>query len=140
MEIGGFSVKRQWQLQLALSALLFLAVSSPGFSYETRKSGRSSVFSLFNLKEKSRFWSENVIHSDFDDLTSSSPDKASALNYTIAGNIANYLKLQEVDAIHLPDLKGRDTKNSSFSQKKLSAGLQKLITSLNIHGFDMKKC
>ncbi|KAL1318872.1 hypothetical protein AAHE18_15G236400 [Arachis hypogaea] len=102
MEIGGFSVKRQWQLQLALSALLFLAVSSPGFSYETRKSGRSSVFSLFNLKEKSRFWSENVIHSDFDDLTSSSPDKASALNYTIAGNIANYLKLQEVDAIHLP--------------------------------------
>ncbi|MED6219181.1 hypothetical protein PIB30_033497 [Stylosanthes scabra] len=102
MELGGFSVKRQWHLQLALSALLFLEVCSPGFSYETRRSGRSSVFSLFNLKEKSRFWSESVIHSDFDDLTSSSHGKSSAVNYTIAGNIANYLKLQEVDAIHLP--------------------------------------
>lgn len=28
-----------------------------------RKSGKSSVFSLFNLKEKSRFWTESVIRS-----------------------------------------------------------------------------
>jgi len=40
----------------------FLVVSSLGSPIETRKSGISSVFSLFNLKEKSRFWSEDVIH------------------------------------------------------------------------------
>ncbi|XP_020220501.1 uncharacterized protein LOC109803372 isoform X1 [Cajanus cajan] len=100
-----FSAKRQcllWVLQLAVSTLLFLAVSSLGSPIETRKSGRSSVFSLFNLKEKSRFWSEDVIHNDFDDLKFSSHGKLSAFNYTNAGNIANYLKLQEVDSIHLP--------------------------------------
>jgi len=40
----------------------FLIVSSLGSPIETRKSGSSSVFSLFNLKERSRFWSEDVIH------------------------------------------------------------------------------
>lgn len=34
---------------------------SVGLPRGTRKGGRSSVFSLFNLKEKSRFWSESVI-------------------------------------------------------------------------------
>ncbi|KAL3036263.1 hypothetical protein AAZX31_01G000800 [Glycine max] len=105
MDFRKFSVKRQclpWQLQLVISILLFLAVSSLGSPIETRKSGRSSVFSLFNLKEKSRFWSEDVIHNDFDDLKFSSHGKLSAFNYTNAGNIANYLKLQEVDSIHLP--------------------------------------
>ncbi|CAL5360926.1 unnamed protein product [Camellia sinensis] len=63
-----------------------------------------SVFSLFNLKEKSRFWSEAVIHGggDFSDLESSSPGKAGSVNYTKAGNIANYLKLLEVDSLYLP--------------------------------------
>ncbi|RDX88687.1 hypothetical protein CR513_29686, partial [Mucuna pruriens] len=105
MDFRKFSVKRQClprQLQLAVSTILFLAVSSLGSPIETRKSGRSSVFSLFNLKEKSRFWSEDVIHNDFDGLKFSSHGKLSALNYTNAGNIANYLKLQEVDSIHLP--------------------------------------
>ncbi|XP_014512948.1 uncharacterized protein LOC106771470 [Vigna radiata var. radiata] len=82
--------------------ILFLIVSSLGSPIETRKSGRSSVFSLFNLKERSRFWSEDVIHNDFDDLKFSSHGKSSSFNYTNAGNIANYLKLQEVDSIHLP--------------------------------------
>ncbi|XP_027357760.1 uncharacterized protein LOC113867036 isoform X2 [Abrus precatorius] len=105
MDLRKFTVKRQclpWQLQLAVTTLLFLAVSSLGSPIETRKSGRSSVFSLFNLKEKSRFWSEDVIHNDFDDLKFSSHGKVSAFNYTNAGNIANYLKLQEVDSIHFP--------------------------------------
>ncbi|THG09472.1 hypothetical protein TEA_003935 [Camellia sinensis var. sinensis] len=63
-----------------------------------------SVFSLFNLKEKSRFWSEAVIRGggDFSDLESSSPGKAGSVNYTKAGNIANYLKLLEVDSLYLP--------------------------------------
>ncbi|KAL6977935.1 hypothetical protein U1Q18_026721 [Sarracenia purpurea var. burkii] len=81
---------------------LFLAVRSHGTPLGNQKSVRSSVFSLFNLKEKSRFWSEAVIRGDFDDLKSSSPGKASALNYTKSGNIANYLKLMEVDSMYLP--------------------------------------
>ncbi|KAL5178483.1 hypothetical protein HKD37_01G000003 [Glycine soja] len=64
---------------------LYSSVSSLGSPIETRKSGRSSVFSLFNLKEKSRFWSEDVIHNDFDDLKFSSHGKLSAFNYTNAG-------------------------------------------------------
>ncbi|KAA8522652.1 hypothetical protein F0562_009186 [Nyssa sinensis] len=82
--------------------LLFLAAGSYGSPFGNRKSGRSSVFSLFNLQEKSRFWSEAVIRGDFDDLESSSPGKMGALNYTMAGNIANYLKLLEVDSMYLP--------------------------------------
>ncbi|KAL2330430.1 hypothetical protein Fmac_018011 [Flemingia macrophylla] len=120
MDFRKFSAKPQclpWQLQLALSTLLeglwrlllwrvemlaLSAATSLGSPIETRKSGRSSVFSLFNLKEKSQFWSEDVIHNDFNDLKFSSHGKLSAINYTNAGNIANYLKLQEVDSVHLP--------------------------------------
>ncbi|CAI8594595.1 unnamed protein product [Vicia faba] len=92
-----------WKLLLAISTLLFLAASSHGSPVETHKSGRSSsVFSLFNLKEKSRFWSEDVIHNDFDEVKYSSHGKVSAFNYTNAGNIASYLKLQEIDSIYLP--------------------------------------
>ncbi|CAI0553443.1 unnamed protein product [Linum tenue] len=82
--------------------LLSAATSSYGSRDGTQKSGKSSVFSLFNLKEKSRFWSEAVIRSDFDDLASSNPAKMGLINYTKAGNIANYLMLQEVDAMYLP--------------------------------------
>ncbi|KAJ4829215.1 hypothetical protein Tsubulata_024524 [Turnera subulata] len=72
-------------------------------SHGGRKTGSSSsVFSLFNLKEKSRFWSEAVIRNDFDDLEPSSSSKSGAANYTNAGNIANYLTLQEVDSMYLP--------------------------------------
>ncbi|CAB4292361.1 unnamed protein product [Prunus armeniaca] len=80
--------------------LLFLATTSAGSP--SGKSSRSSVFSLFNLKEKSRFWSEAVIRGDFDDLESSRPGKMGVLNYTNAGNIANYLKFLEVDSMYLP--------------------------------------
>ncbi|RHN54155.1 hypothetical protein MtrunA17_Chr5g0403611 [Medicago truncatula] len=88
---------------LAISTLLFLAATSLGSPVKTQKSGRlSSVFSLFNLKEKSRFWSEDVIHNDIDELKFPNHGKVSAFNYTNSGNIANYLKLQEVDSIYLP--------------------------------------
>ncbi|KAH9653521.1 transmembrane protein [Citrus sinensis] len=76
--------------------------ASSSYGSPSRKSGRSSVFSLFNLREKSRFWSESVIRGDFDDLQSSSPGRVGVLNYTRAGNIANYLKLMEVDSMYLP--------------------------------------
>ncbi|XP_034920570.1 uncharacterized protein [Populus alba] len=93
---------------IVISAFLTLLLAtgsngSPSGSRKTGKSSLSSVFSLFNLKEKSRFWSESVIHSgDFDDLESSSPAKKGPINFTEAGNIASYLKLQEVDSMYLP--------------------------------------
>ncbi|KAL0315931.1 UNVERIFIED_CONTAM: hypothetical protein Sradi_5471300 [Sesamum radiatum] len=89
-------------LSLVLLSLLLYGDRSNGAPFQNRRSGKSSVFSLFNLKEKSRFWSESVIRSDFDDLESSSPGKFEAINYTKAGNIANYLKLLEVDSMYLP--------------------------------------
>ncbi|KAI9118725.1 hypothetical protein K1719_010170 [Acacia pycnantha] len=92
----------RWQLLVAVSTLLFLAVCSVASGLESHKSSRSSIFSLFNLKDKSRFWSEDVIRGGFNDVKLSSHGKLSALNYTNAGNIANYLKLLEVDSIFLP--------------------------------------
>lgn len=93
--------------RIGLFSLLFLftlllAPRSYGSPSGNRKSGKSSVFSLFNLKEKSRFWSESVMRTDFDDLESSSPGKVGALNYTKAGNVANYLKLLEVEFMYVP--------------------------------------
>lgn len=82
--------------------LLILPFSTFGSPSGTGRTGRSSVFSLFNLKERSRFWSEAVIRGDFDDLGSSSHGKISAFNYTKAGNIANYLELMEVESMYLP--------------------------------------
>ncbi|XP_062115255.1 uncharacterized protein LOC133829565 [Humulus lupulus] len=92
-------------LFLLLSLLLLLPINSDGSSSpggRARPQTRtSSVFSLFNLKEKSKFWSESVIRSgEFDDLESPT-SKLGLLNYTKAGNIANYLKLLEVDSIYL---------------------------------------
>lgn len=89
-------------MPIICTLLLFLAARSDGAPFGAHKSGRSSVFSLFNLKEKSRFWSEAVIRGDFDDLETSSPGKMGAFNYTQAGNLANYLKLLEVDSMYLP--------------------------------------
>ncbi|KAK8630292.1 hypothetical protein V6N13_079090 [Hibiscus sabdariffa] len=87
---------------LLVSTILLLVANG---TVESRKSGKyspSSVFSLFNLKEKSRFWSESVIRGDFDDLEVSSHSKMGAYNYTRAGNLANYLNLREVDSLYLP--------------------------------------
>ncbi|GFP82154.1 hypothetical protein PHJA_000358700 [Phtheirospermum japonicum] len=90
----------------SLIFLFFLLLEdnrSNGAPFGNRKSGKSSsVFSLFNLKEKSRFWSESVIRSGIDDLESSKPGKYDAINYTKAGNIANYLNLLEVESMYLP--------------------------------------
>ncbi|XP_022157070.1 uncharacterized protein LOC111023880 [Momordica charantia] len=97
---GRFSIPMR--LQLLCIILLLLAARPAASSSGNRKSGKSSVFSLFNLKDKSRFWSETVIRGDFDDLESSSTEKMSAVNYTKAGNIANHLKLLEVDSLYLP--------------------------------------
>ncbi|KAH6821421.1 transmembrane protein [Perilla frutescens var. hirtella] len=91
-------------LFLVLLSLLLLEDSSNGAPFGNRKSGKpsSSVFSLFNLKEKSRVWTESVMRTDFDDLESSNPSKFDAINFTKAGNIANFLKLLEVDSMYLP--------------------------------------
>lgn len=87
---------------LLLLLLLLQAPPAESASSHGRSSSSSSVFSLFNLRQKSRFWSESVIRGDFDDLESLSPGKKSALNYSQSGNIANYLKLQEVESVYLP--------------------------------------
>ncbi|KAG8373893.1 hypothetical protein BUALT_Bualt11G0072600 [Buddleja alternifolia] len=87
---------------LILLFILLLGTTSNGAPFRNRKRGNSSIFSLFNLREKSRFWSESVIRSEFDDLESSNPEKLSAINYTKAGTIANYLKLMEVESMYLP--------------------------------------
>ncbi|XP_058068630.1 uncharacterized protein LOC131217681 isoform X3 [Magnolia sinica] len=100
------SFRRTISSQLLIGVILvFLASGSYGSPIGSHKSGKSSVFSLFNLRGKSRFWSESVIRGDFDDLqssVSSSSGKMGVLNYTKAGNIANYLKLSEVDSMYLP--------------------------------------
>ncbi|KAL5974242.1 hypothetical protein ACLOJK_030906 [Asimina triloba] len=91
--------------RLAETSISILVSGSYGSSVVSRKGGKSSVFSLFNLKQKSKFWSESVIHEDFDDLessVSSNSGKMGVLNYTMAGNIASYLRLSEVDSIYLP--------------------------------------
>ncbi|KAL7133332.1 hypothetical protein ABFS83_12G133800 [Erythranthe nasuta] len=90
-------------VSLILLSLLLSGDTSDGAPFGNRKSGKSpSVFSLFNLKEKSRFWSESVIRSGYDDLESSNAGKFHVINYTKAGNIANHLKLLEVDSLYLP--------------------------------------
>ncbi|KAA0038182.1 uncharacterized protein E5676_scaffold1610G00220 [Cucumis melo var. makuwa] len=96
---GRFTIMR---LQLLFLVLLLLAARPFASSSGNRKSRKSSVFSLFNLKDKSKFWSETVIRGDFDDLESSTTEKMSVVNYTKAGNVANYLKLLEVDSLYLP--------------------------------------
>ncbi|KAL7600951.1 hypothetical protein Lser_V15G23561 [Lactuca serriola] len=85
---------------LPLISLLLLLIAGRSYG-ENRKTGRSSVFSLFNLKERSKFWSEAVIRSDFDDLETT-VEESSVLNYTKAGNIANYLQILEVEHMYLP--------------------------------------
>lgn len=84
-------------ITICVAAILFL----PSLSYGAPR-GKSSVFSLFNLKEKSRFWSESVFRSEFDDLESSAHSNSGVVNYTKAGTIASYLELMEVDAVYLP--------------------------------------
>ncbi|XP_062219032.1 uncharacterized protein LOC133918919 isoform X2 [Phragmites australis] len=92
-------------LLLAQVPSLEAAESTPGT--RTRKiggTGASSVFSLFNLKPKSKFWTESVIRTEFDDLEGSASrdsSKKGLLNFTRAGNIANYMSLSEVDSIYL---------------------------------------
>ncbi|KAJ0965543.1 hypothetical protein J5N97_026681 [Dioscorea zingiberensis] len=86
----------------SLLLILILFTAETQASPLGRKSGKSSVFSLFNLKAKSKFWTESVIRGDFDDLESSMDSgKTGVFNYTKAGNIANYLKLSEVDSVYL---------------------------------------
>ncbi|TVU30116.1 hypothetical protein EJB05_21723 [Eragrostis curvula] len=99
-------------LALPVLFLLLAQVPSPEAAESTpgtraRKiggGGPSSVFSLFNLKDKSKFWTESVIRTEFDDLEGSASResiKKGALNFTRAGNIANYMSLAEVDSIYL---------------------------------------
>ncbi|KAL9263612.1 hypothetical protein AKJ16_DCAP08395 [Drosera capensis] len=119
---------------LLLFLLLLQAHQLPAESASSHgrsSSSSASVFSLFNLRQKSRFWSESVIRGDFDDLESLSPGKKSALNYSQPGNIANYLKLQEVESVYLP------IPNLSSNLKNSSAGSQTLIIFFGTHEFHL---
>ncbi|KAG8070660.1 hypothetical protein GUJ93_ZPchr0006g41223 [Zizania palustris] len=91
-------------LLLALVPSHEAAESTPGT--RTRKivdTGAGSAFSLFNLKSQSKFWTESVIRTEFEDLEGSASrdsSKKALLNFTRAGNIANYMSLAEVDSIY----------------------------------------
>ncbi|XP_021275633.1 uncharacterized protein LOC110410319 isoform X2 [Herrania umbratica] len=87
---------------LLVCIILLLVAKGTVGSRKSGKSSSSSVFSLFNLKEKSRFWSEAIIREDFHDLETTSPSSMGVHNYTKAGNIANYLNLMEVESLYLP--------------------------------------
>ncbi|EOY32199.1 Uncharacterized protein TCM_039797 isoform 1 [Theobroma cacao] len=87
---------------LLVCIILLLVAKGTVGSRKSGKSSSSSVFSLFNLKEKSRFWSEAIIREDFHDLETTSPASMGVHNYTKAGNIANYLNLMEVESLYLP--------------------------------------
>uniref|UniRef100_A0A0D9VFU6 DUF7906 domain-containing protein n=1 Tax=Leersia perrieri TaxID=77586 RepID=A0A0D9VFU6_9ORYZ len=91
-------------LLLALVPSPEAAESTPGTRTRKIGGGAASVFSLFNLKPESKFWSESVIRTEFDDLEGSASrdnSKKALLNFTRAGNIANYMSLAEVDSIYL---------------------------------------
>ncbi|MCO5572255.1 hypothetical protein L7F22_026008, partial [Adiantum nelumboides] len=51
-----------------------------------KRSSKSPILSLFNLKGRSKFWNEKVMHAEFEDLER--PDvgssKAALTNYTMA--------------------------------------------------------
>ncbi|CAN6485674.1 unnamed protein product [Victoria cruziana] len=90
---------------ISLIVLQVLAAGVVGAGWGSRKSGKSSAFSLFNLKAKNKFWNEAVIHGELDDLghvDSSSSNKIGLLNYTKSGSVANYLKLSEIESLYLP--------------------------------------
>ncbi|KMZ70457.1 hypothetical protein ZOSMA_19G00390 [Zostera marina] len=88
-------------LSIGWFLLLVLAGESFGSPSNKYDGGKSSVFSLFNLKSKSKFWSDSVIHEDFDDLEASAHSKMNLHNYTMAENIAKYLNLQEIESLYL---------------------------------------
>ncbi|KAL5699775.1 hypothetical protein ACHQM5_030632 [Ranunculus cassubicifolius] len=83
-----------------LQFLIVLIAVTIGSPVEART--KSSIFSLFNLRDKSKFWSDSVLRNEFDDLEVSSPRKMDAVNYTQAANIANYMQLLEVDSMYVP--------------------------------------
>ncbi|CAM6068450.1 unnamed protein product [Sphagnum tenellum] len=62
-----------------------------------------SVLSLFNMKFTSKFWNEKVLSHVIEDWdVSDDVSKEAEMNYTKAGYLAYYLKLQEIDAIYIP--------------------------------------
>ncbi|KAF9616779.1 hypothetical protein IFM89_032332 [Coptis chinensis] len=81
---------------------LLVIVGAFGASVGQQKKKSTKLFSLFNLKDKSRFWTESVLHGGIEDFEVSIPEKLDVLNYTKAGTIANYLQLLEVDSMYLP--------------------------------------
>jgi len=103
------STKHHDLLYIILFLVSIVLVSAASSSTTTipgaRKSARPSVLSLFNLKGKSKFWSETILRGAFEDLESSESvgsGKEALVNYTKAGTIAAYLKMSQVDAIYLP--------------------------------------
>lgn len=68
-----------------------------------RKSGKSSVFSLFNLKDKSRFWSETVIRGGMSNflIFVTSIAYIRSLFMVIANELPFFLTLFDILFIHL---------------------------------------
>jgi hypothetical protein len=76
-------------------------VSNKEWLERSRKS--PSVLSLFNMKIRSKFSSEKVLSHVNDDWDVPNEVKKEAkANYTKAGYLGYYLKLEEIDAVHIP--------------------------------------
>ncbi|KAG0475599.1 hypothetical protein HPP92_015285 [Vanilla planifolia] len=76
-------------LRICLLILMVLVAGS---------TAKSSVFSLFSLKSKSKFWSESVIRTAFDDLEGSVPSghgKMEVVNYTKAAFSVHAIQMGE---------------------------------------------
>lgn len=94
---------------LIVPLLLSFTLQALGADYQAngatwRKSSKSSLLSLFNLRGRSKFWNEKVIQAEFEDLER--PDtvssRAAVVNFTMAASVADYLKLAPVESIYLP--------------------------------------
>ncbi|KAG0625344.1 hypothetical protein M758_2G047100 [Ceratodon purpureus] len=103
--VGAMAVAAAYVVVLLSAAILVGGADKMASSKEwpgrVRKS--SSVLSLFNMREKSKFWSRNVlshVNEDFD--VSKEVGREAKANYTKAGYLGYYLKLEEIDSIHIP--------------------------------------
>lgn len=96
---------RHWILFLLCNVCILKVAGIDPIGNEARqRSSSSSILSLFNLKGKSKFWSETVLRGAFEDLERPGSTKAAVTNFTKSASIADYLKLAPVESIYLPVL------------------------------------
>eukprot|EP00250_Pteridium_aquilinum_P008458 c17961_g1_i1 orf=474-3365(-) len=100
--------RRTLCISLLLAAAFFcsqvLGVDNLANGATWQKSSKSRVLSLFNLKGRSKFWKENIMQAEFEDLErlDTGSSRAALANFTMAASVADFLKLAPVESIRLP--------------------------------------